>query len=112
VVVPSRWQEAFASVAIQAAQVARPTIVTDRGGMAEAVLDGETGLVVPSDDVEAVAGSVIRLLGDPSLAMELGRRARERARTLFSWDRYLDDFDALYARLVATWHSHESAVPA
>lgn len=112
VVVPSRWQEAFASVAIQAAQVGRPAIATDRGGMAEAVLDGETGLIVPSDDVEALADSVIRLLGDPPLAMELGRRARVRARTLFSWDRYLDDFEELYARLAANWHHRESAVSA
>jgi glycogen(starch) synthase len=101
VIVPSRWQEAFATVSIQAAQMGRPVIATSRGGMEEAVLDGETGLIVPPEDVAALADAVTRLLADPAMTARLGSQARIRARALFSWERYLDDFEGLYSRLAA-----------
>jgi len=99
VIVPSRWEEAFASVAIQAAQMARPVIATDCGGMAEAVVDGETGLLVPREDATAICRAVLRLLDDMPAAVAMGERARLRAAELHSWPAYLDAFDDLYRRL-------------
>jgi glycogen(starch) synthase len=99
VIVPSRWEEAFASVVIHAAQMARPVIATDCGGMAEAVADGETGLLVPREDAAAIAGAVLRLLNDMPATVAMGERARRRAAELHSWPAYLDAFDDLYRRL-------------
>jgi glycosyltransferase involved in cell wall biosynthesis len=98
-VVPSRWEEAFASVAIQAMQMARACIATCRGGMAEAVIDQKTGFVVPPEDPDALATAAISLLGDSVLTIALGEAGRRRAREMFGWERYADDFDALYDHL-------------
>jgi glycogen(starch) synthase len=99
VLVPSRWEEAFASVAIQAAQMARPVIATTVGGMSEAVQHEETGLLVAPEDPMALVEAIGRLLRQPAFAIELGRRARERALQAFSWIRYVDEYEDLYLRL-------------
>jgi glycogen(starch) synthase len=101
VVMPSRWEEAFGLVALQAAQVGRPVVATRVGGLPEVVADGETGTLVPVDDVDAMAGAVLDLLADPAAASRRGAVGRERARTLFAFDRYVDDHLALYEGLLA-----------
>lgn len=55
----------------------RPVVTTGVGDLADAVDDGETGLVVPPGDVPALAGAITRLLLDPSLAGRLGTRGHE-----------------------------------
>lgn len=97
VLVPSRWEEAFASVAMQAAQMMRPVIATRVGGMGEAVLDNETGLLVAREAPDALADAVCALLRRPAWSAELGARGRARALREFTWDRYLDDYDKLYS---------------
>ena len=57
--------------------MARPVVVTDVGGNTELVRDGETGLVVPPMDTEALARAVLRLLDSPGEAAEMGRRGRQ-----------------------------------
>jgi glycosyltransferase involved in cell wall biosynthesis len=79
VIVPSRWEEAFASVAIHAAQMARPVIAARCGGMAEAVADGETGILVAREDTAAITAAVLRLLNNLEAAAAMGARGRERA---------------------------------
>ena len=56
-----RWVEAFGNVAVEALACGVPVITYDRGGPAEIVRDGETGFVVPADDVAAVAAAVERV---------------------------------------------------
>ena len=99
VVVPSRWEEAFGLVALEAAQMARPVVATRVGGLPEVVLHQETGLVVDKEDAAALADSIVFLLERPERAVEMGERARERALRDFGWDRYVDEHDALYRRL-------------
>lgn len=55
----------------------RPVVTTAVGDLAEAVDDGETGLVVPPGDVVALAGAITRLLREPELAERLGTRGHE-----------------------------------
>jgi len=105
VVMPSRWEEAFGLVALEAAQRARPVVATRVGGLQEVVADGETGLLVPREDPGALANAIIRLLQEPEAASELGRNARDRAIRVFGWSRYVDEHDALYRRLI---HEHAS----
>jgi glycosyltransferase involved in cell wall biosynthesis len=99
VVIPSRGEEPFASVAIQAMQMARPCVVTLSGGMAESIVDGETGFLVPQEDPRALARAALALLGDPEMATAMGGAGRERARAIYGWNRYLDDFAYIYQRL-------------
>jgi phosphatidylinositol alpha-1,6-mannosyltransferase len=70
--------EGFGLVYLEAAAFGRPAVAGRAGGAGEAVLDGETGLVVDGEDVTAVAEAVIVLLEDPAYADRLGRAARER----------------------------------
>ena len=87
-----RWlgleQEGFGIVFLEAAACGVPQLAGLSGGSAEAVVDGETGVVVtePSDS-RAVAAALEPLLDDPELRRRLGEAARERAETSFSYDK-------------------------
>jgi glycosyltransferase involved in cell wall biosynthesis len=95
-VVPSRWREAFGLVAVEAALQARPVVAARTAGLAEAVQDGHTGLLVPPEDVPALAAALGRLLAEPRIAAEMGRAGRVRAQALFGWPRYVDACEAVY----------------
>ena len=87
----SRWggleQEGFGIVFLEAAAAGIPSVAGDSGGSAEAVIDGETGLVLkdPSDPT-ALAEAIGQLLSDPARASRQGQAARHRAETDFSYD--------------------------
>ncbi len=86
---PSR-REGFGVVAAEAMAHGRPVVASAVGGLLDLVADGETGLVVPPGNVEALRSALERLLGDPGLRRRLGDAGRERARTELSWDVVLD----------------------
>jgi UDP-glucose:tetrahydrobiopterin glucosyltransferase len=62
-VMAHKWVEAFGNVAIEAMATGVPVITYDRGGPTEIVVDGETGYIVPADDVDALVGAVNRIGG-------------------------------------------------
>ncbi len=78
--------EGFGIVFLEAAAVARPVIGGNSGGVAEAVADGETGLLVDGADVTAVAAALRALLASPERRRQLGAQGRARAAGQFSWD--------------------------
>ena len=105
VVVPSRG-EGFGMVALEAAERGRAAIVSDVGGLPEIVADGETGLVVPPDDAEALARALVALASDPERTRSMGEAARRRAVESFSADAAADGVDAVYRRLLS-WEPTE-----
>jgi glycogen(starch) synthase len=110
VIVPSRWEEAFGMVALEAALLGRPVVGSRVGGLPEVVLEGETGLLVPPNRPDALAAAIGTLLDDPERARALGRSARARALDCFGWKRYVDEYESLYIRLAKKHDGH--AVPA
>ena len=98
-VVPSRWREAFGLVALEAAQMARPVIASRVGGLAEAVLDGETGLLVESENIPAFAESIVWMIENPERAVQMGLAGYNRTRTDFSWEKYSNAYDSIYRRV-------------
>jgi phosphatidylinositol alpha-1,6-mannosyltransferase len=87
----NRWggleQEGFGIVFVEAAACGVPQVAGDSGGAAEAVADGETGIVVRHpDDHHAVARAFVELLDDPARRQQMGEAARLRAVTEFSYD--------------------------
>jgi phosphatidylinositol alpha-1,6-mannosyltransferase len=87
----SRWggleQEGFGIVFLEAAAAGIPSVAGHSGGAAEAVVNGETGFVVPDpSDATAVAGAIDRLISDPALASRQGQAARHRAEADFGYD--------------------------
>jgi glycogen(starch) synthase len=98
VVMPSRF-EPFGLVALEAAHMQRPIIVSDVGGLPEIVADGVTGIVVPDEDPGAIAAAMARLLHDPATAQRMGMAGRIRAIELFGADRNTTMYEELFQRL-------------
>jgi glycosyltransferase involved in cell wall biosynthesis len=90
---PSRW-EGLPLVCLEAMATGCAVVAAAVDGIPEAITPGETGLLVPSEDAEALTAALVELLDDPALRERLGRRAREVACTRFAWPgiarRYLD----------------------
>lgn len=80
------WVEGFGLVFLEAAAQGLPAVAGRLGGVTEAVLHDQTGLLVRPGDSEALAVALERLLVDDQLRQRMGQQARERART-FTWDR-------------------------
>jgi phosphatidyl-myo-inositol dimannoside synthase len=78
--------EGFGITYLEANACAKPVLGGKSGGVADAVIDGVTGLLVDPTDPAAVADAVIRLLADPALAAKMGQQGRQRVIDSFSWD--------------------------
>ena len=100
VVMPSRWEEAFGLVALEAALMARPVVATRVGGLPEVVAHEQTGLVVEKDDHQALAGAIAFLLEHAEVAVKMGKSACLRAQDLFSLKRHVDAYHDLYGQLI------------
>jgi len=101
VVSPSIEPEAFGRVIAEAQAMGRPVIVSDLGAVKETVVDGETGLVVPPADPQALARAIGAVLGlDPLQRRAVGRDAMAHARTHFTRDRMCAATLAVYAELL------------
>jgi glycosyltransferase involved in cell wall biosynthesis len=81
-VLPS-WQEGLPLVVLEAMAAGVPVVATSVGGTPEAVVDGETGLLVPPRDVPALTAAIDTLLDDPERARRLGEAGRRRVRERF-----------------------------
>jgi len=92
----SEWDEPFAAVPIEAMSAGMAIVATTAGGTPEAIVDGETGLLVPPRDPDALAAALLRLAGDDELRRRLGRRAAEVARARFDFAAYVDRLESLY----------------
>jgi L-malate glycosyltransferase len=82
-VLPS-LQEALPLVCAEAMALEKPIIGTNVGGIPEQVINGVTGFIVPPKDPEALAASIDRLISDPALLADFGRRGYERYQEKFA----------------------------
>lgn len=94
--------EGLPLVAMEAAWLGRPVVAFDVPGVDEAIVHGETGILVAHDDVDALGRAAADLLDDPQRADRLGRNARERAVREHGIDRYVRDLLDLYAATIAS----------
>jgi phosphatidylinositol alpha-1,6-mannosyltransferase len=70
--------EGFGIVFLEAGLMGKPVVGGRAGGTEDAIVHGQTGLLVDGSDVEQIAGAVVRLLGDPAYASLLGQQGKER----------------------------------
>ncbi len=75
---PVSWGEGHPRILLEALAAGLPAVTTDRATIAETVIDGETGYVLPDPEPGALADSLLRLLRDRALRDRLSRAARER----------------------------------
>jgi glycosyltransferase involved in cell wall biosynthesis len=85
---------------IEAMTAGLPVVSTAVGGVAEVVLDGQTGLLAPSADDSGLAQHVLRLAASPDLRRRMGEQGRRRAAALFSERRMHDCYDRLYQEML------------
>lgn len=81
---PSLWQDALPLAVMQPMALARPVVASAVGGIPEMIVEGQTGLLVPPGDIDALAAALGRLLADPESRDRFGRAGRERVATLFT----------------------------
>ncbi len=99
VVLPT-YREGFPRSLVEASAMGIPAVSTRIRGCREAVADGETGLLVPPGDGEALHGAVAALCADPQRRARMGAAARQRARVQFDERRVCDRVLTLYRELL------------
>lgn len=98
-VMPSR-SEGFSNAIVEAMAAALPVVATKVGGNGEAVVDGETGLLVASEDVEAMAAAMLKLLQDPTRARVMGKEGRRRVLECFTIEAMMTRITSTFSRLL------------
>jgi glycosyltransferase involved in cell wall biosynthesis len=89
-------------VAILEAMAAGVVVITTPvGAIPDAIVDGETGLLVPVGDALALSTAIARLIDDPALRIQLAGAARRRFEERFTIERTADQISKLYRRLMA-----------
>lgn len=109
VVVPSRADEGLPVVCAEALAAGRPCIGTAVGGVPEAIVDGETGLLVPRGDVEALRRAIELLVRNADLRARMAAASRRRAER-FSWETIAGQYDAAYRDAIRR-RASRAAVP-
>jgi len=93
-------EEGFSNTILEAMVEGKAVVATNVGGIPEAVLDGETGLLVPAGDPDTLAEGILSLLHDPEKARTLGEAGRQRVLDRFSLKKMVGETEEMYDRLL------------
>ncbi len=100
VCVLSSKAEGFSNSILEYMAAGRPVVATDVGGAREAMVEGETGYLVPAGDDALMAARIIALLRDPERAHSLGESGKQIVGQKFSCEAQLARTEALYDKLL------------
>jgi glycosyltransferase involved in cell wall biosynthesis len=92
--------EGFPLSIMEAMAAGLPVAASEAGGIPEIVRHGETGLLFPARDPDAIAGAVTEMLSDFEASVEMGIRGRQRLIRLCSPEAYIENLDTLYRELL------------
>ena len=90
------WAEAFPYVILEAMSLGRAIVASNVGGIAEALVDGESGALVPAREEAALAGALVEMLDDPDRRARLGAMALKRVGEQFTRARMVERVASLY----------------
>jgi glycosyltransferase involved in cell wall biosynthesis len=96
---PPLNDEAFGLPVLEAMAAGTPVVASRSGGIVDIIRDGETGMLVPKNDAQALADAMIALIENSGRAENMGQAARKRALDLFSWERVAERMYTVYDRL-------------
>jgi glycosyltransferase involved in cell wall biosynthesis len=99
-VLPSR-SEGFSNAIVEAMAASLPVVATNVGGNAEAVNDGISGFLVPSEDPGALSAAILRLLSDPSQAGAMGAAGRSLVAERFTVEAMMNRTASAYSNLLS-----------
>jgi glycosyltransferase involved in cell wall biosynthesis len=94
------YREGLPKVLIEAAACGKPIVTTDVPGCREVVCDGDNGFLVPVRDSKSLSEALSRLIENPKLRTQMGKRSREIALKEFSSERVIDQTLNIYKELV------------
>lgn len=97
-VLPSLW-EGFPNVVLEVMACGKPIVATAVDGTPEAVIDGETGFLVPSKQPVPLADAIVKMLSKSSQLDKMGKAGRKRVETHFTLDKQVDAFASLFQDL-------------
>ena len=98
--VVSSLTEALGTAVLEAMACRRPVVATRAGSIPETIVDGETGLLVPPQDDDALAAAIVRLLRDDDLRARLAEAGRARVEAEFSVERVIERTLDAYRRFL------------
>ena len=105
-VLPS-LSEGLSLALLEAMASGKPVVATRVGGNPELIDHGKTGFLVQPEDARALAANLLKLVGDPEMMQQFGRRAAERVQQHFSMKQMADRYSDLYVRSL---RGHNSTV--
>ena len=94
-------QEGYSNAILEAMAAGRPVVATRVGGNVEAVVDGQTGVLVPAASADALAAGMLRVLTNPAFAAKLGAQAAATIARSFEIGAVVAAYEDIYARLAA-----------
>lgn len=92
----SSFSEGTSMTILEAMSLSKPCVVTNVGGNPEIVTDGETGIVVPSDDAEKFSQAILKLLSDDKLMLTYGEEGRKQFLQKFTALHMINNYQKLY----------------
>jgi len=98
-VIPSLL-EGFPMVTLEAMAMAKPIVATDIDGLREQIIDGESGILLPPEDPNALTTSIVKLLNDPQLAVRMGSYARKQVEKEFPLEKMIMETHEVYQSLI------------
>jgi glycosyltransferase involved in cell wall biosynthesis len=101
-VVASLGSEGSSRITLEYMASGVPIVATRVGGIPELVSDGETALLIPPGDADALAQGIEKLLASQSLRRQLSQAARARAEQCYTYDRFMNEVEELYRDVLAT----------
>lgn len=99
IVLPTTKREGLARAVVEAMAYGRPAVISDSGGNAELVADGESGFVVPVNDPKALAAGIVKLWENPELRARFGQAAQHRIRDIFNVEQGMEKTLQIYREL-------------
>jgi phosphatidylinositol alpha-1,6-mannosyltransferase len=103
--------EGYGIAVVEAALCGKPAVVSSNSGLAEAIVDGQTGLLVPEGNPDATADAIISLLANTYRRRAMGEKARKRALDEQTWDKRGDIYDRFLRRVLSTYTMVPPALP-
>jgi glycosyltransferase involved in cell wall biosynthesis len=104
VVFPSLWHEPAGLITLEAYARYRPIIASAVGGIPEHIRDGETGILVPANDIESLANAIDKLSKNYQEAKHLGAQGHTWFLERFTIDTHIEDLQKIYAKVISNFH--------
>ena len=95
-------EEGFSNAILEGMAAGLPMVVTDVGGNAEAIVDGETGFLVAPRDPAGLGAAILKLALDPTVRTKMGAAGRKRVEELYTIEKCVSNYDRFYRALVTS----------